>query len=562
MAEEDESSPEGAHQPIDEEDDDADGTMREIMETPTSRRSRTRTRSPVAARSSSAKASGSAAKASGVGGTTIDSSTVAKAKTTATGAETTTSGPAVLPKTMGAAPSCGVLQQGIYTVVWDPNTNVRVGQAGQAMRALQLSGIDQHGSMLFAPCFPVSCQLKPRERQWAASQGLRTSVSKQDHRLQISLTILSYTTQLHPRQCARRKISNHQSRPWWPPPYTETTTSAVHQCAPLITQAGDVRPTEPDSTMDKNRPAMPAHMCAQLPARDCILPRSDSIPPNPLQIPLKPAHPCDSFTSVNGEIACCEGTFSDEATYEVSQPGTDTCLGISRADRGVAATMEASYIDLLWQVIQLEQYPPVPDRRGTGYYEKDLEGEAGLPVRNPDSEPKVADPKRAGTEASSSSTPRSKEGSVKVDQAPSMEMAMGEEESDLLVDKMIQLAKATATRFGVTSEQLLDAVQLTWLPALEQKLWRTTETCLLCSHSPGNLREWQQHLLTKSHSRIANEAKMTWYHLYLVMSIHDDRMRRQTGKPASQASSNEPSLVSQNAALLFEQLVEDLHKAQ
>ena len=168
--------------------------------------------------------------------------------------------------------------------------------------------------------------------------------------------------------------------------------------------------------------------------------------------------------------------------------------------------------------------PPVPDRRGTGYYEKDLEGEAGLPVRNPDSEPKVADPKRAGTEASSSSTPRSKEGSVKVDQAPSMEMAMGEEESDLLVDKMIQLAKATATRFGVTSEQLLDAVQLTWLPALEQKLWRTTETCLLCSHSPGNLREWQQHLLTKSHSRIANEAKMTWYHLYLVMSIHDDRM--------------------------------------
>ncbi|CAE7466740.1 unnamed protein product [Symbiodinium natans] len=162
MAEEDESSPEGAHEPIDEEDDDADGTMREIMETPTSRRSRTRTRSPVAERYSSAKASGSAAKASGVGGTTNDSSVGAKAKTSATGAETTTSAPAVLPKTMGAAPcmpagpppptphnppgmggggrpplgaggpppptpakgACGVLQQGIYTVVWDPNTNV------------------------------------------------------------------------------------------------------------------------------------------------------------------------------------------------------------------------------------------------------------------------------------------------------------------------------------------------------------------------------------------------------------------------------------------------------
>ena len=65
---------------------------------------------------------------------------------------------------------------------------------------------------------------------------------------------------------------------------------------------------------------------------------------------------------------------------------------------------------------------------------------------------------------------------------------------------------------------------MTWLPALEQRLWRTTETCLLCSHSPGSLRDWQRHLLTKSHSRIANEAKMTWYHLYLVMSLHDDRM--------------------------------------
>ena len=65
---------------------------------------------------------------------------------------------------------------------------------------------------------------------------------------------------------------------------------------------------------------------------------------------------------------------------------------------------------------------------------------------------------------------------------------------------------------------------MTWLPALEQKLWRTTETCLLCSHNPGSLRAWQRHLLTTSHSRIANEAKMTWYHLYLVMSIHDDRM--------------------------------------
>ena len=53
--------------------------------------------------------------------------------------------------------------------------------------------------------------------------------------------------QLHTRQCARRKISNHQSRPWWPPPYTETIIVAVHQCAPLITQAGDVRPTAPQS---------------------------------------------------------------------------------------------------------------------------------------------------------------------------------------------------------------------------------------------------------------------------------------------------------------------------
>ena len=97
------------------------------------------------------------------------------------------------------------------------------------------------------------------------------------------------------------------------------------------------RAPEPDSTMDKNRHATPAHMCAQLPARDCNSPSSDSIPPDPLQILLKPAHPCDSFTRVNGEIACCKGTFSDEATYEVSQPGTDTCLGIPRADRGVAA---------------------------------------------------------------------------------------------------------------------------------------------------------------------------------------------------------------------------------
>ena len=166
----------------------------------------------------------------------------------------------------------------------------------------------------------------------------------------------------------------------------------------------------------------------------------------------------------------------------------------------------------------------MPKRRGAGHYEKDLEGDVGQPVGNPDSEPKVADPQRAEPEASSSSTPGSKEVSVKVDPAPSKEMEMGEEESDLLVDKMIQLAKTTATRSGVTSEQLLDAMQMTWLPALEQKLWRTTETCLLCSHSPGNLREWQRHLLTKSHSRIANEAKMTWYHLYLVMSIHDDRM--------------------------------------
>ena len=60
MAEEEESSPNEPHEPVDEDDDDAAGTIREIMDTPTPRRSRTRTRSPVAERSSSAKASGSA----------------------------------------------------------------------------------------------------------------------------------------------------------------------------------------------------------------------------------------------------------------------------------------------------------------------------------------------------------------------------------------------------------------------------------------------------------------------------------------------------------------------
>ena len=496
----------------------------------------------------------------------------------------------------------------------------RVGQAGQAMQALQLRGTDQHGPMLLTPCFPVPCQLEPRERQWAASQGLSTSVSKQVNRLQISLTTLCYTMQLHTRQCARRKISNHQSRPWWPPPYTETVIAAVPQCAPLITQAGDVRPTAPRSRTPRwirtgtprlltcvpsclpeiailqvqtayhrtlcrfysSRPIPVIASRVSMGKSPAAKARSATRPPTRFRSPARtPAweypEPIEEWQPLPYEELrqWYQNHWNRRQNRTPWKPRTQTSYGKSSSSSST------------WR--RVPPQPPMPKRRGAGHYEKDLEGDVGQPVGNPDSEPKVADPQRAEPEA-----PGSKEVSVKVDPAPSKEMEMGEEESDLLVDKMIQLAKTTATRFGVTSEQLLDAMQMTWLPALEQKLWRTTETCLLCSHSPGNLREWQRRLLTKSHSRIANEAKMTWYHLYLVMSIHDDRMHpglsisiafdvsasfkktlcvpctlahitirsRRTGKSASHASSNEPSLVSQNAALLFEQLVEDLHKAQ
>ncbi|CAE7324876.1 unnamed protein product [Symbiodinium natans] len=169
MAEEEERSPNEPHEPIDEDDDDAAGTIQEIMDTPTPRRSRTRTRSPVAERSSSAKESGSVAKAN-------DSGTVAIAKA---GTEATASGPPVLPKSMAsmgaipgkpagpppptpANPPCMggggrpplavggpppptpvktasmVLQQGIYTVVWDPNTCEYPGGMGLISQCLCL----------------------------------------------------------------------------------------------------------------------------------------------------------------------------------------------------------------------------------------------------------------------------------------------------------------------------------------------------------------------------------------------------------------------------------------
>ncbi|CAE7618291.1 unnamed protein product [Symbiodinium natans] len=330
MAEEDESSPEGAHEPIDEEDDDADGTMREIMETPTSRRSRTRTRSPVAERSSSAKASGSAAKASGVGGTTNDSSVGAKAKTSATGAETTTSAPAVLPKTMGAAKDNG----GCTMHAGRASASYTTQPTGDGRRRPTAAG-----SRRTAATYPGQGSL------WGAATGdLHRGLGPQHQRH------LDVPRWLPKRQCAASgygATANSSDTGW-----AKQARRCKHSSCVGLTSMGRCslllaflyrwgcaahRAPEPDSTMDKNRHATPAHMCAQLPARDCNSPSSDSIPPDPLQILLKPAHPCDSFTRVNGEIACCKGTFSDEATYEVSQPGTDTCLGIPRADRGVAA---------------------------------------------------------------------------------------------------------------------------------------------------------------------------------------------------------------------------------
>ncbi|CAE7025670.1 unnamed protein product [Symbiodinium natans] len=415
---------------------------------------------------------------------------------------------------------------------------------GQAMPALQLHGTERQGSKGMAPIFLVQCLSEPREWHWNASKRSCECVKKQTSRSQTVPETQHYQAvkKLCAQQCDCRRMLSHESQPWCPYPNGTVFAATLCQYQTPEAQVGELRPTAPrhwpprqlgagalgllvcfshcpselDSAHDTrvtrlpycsfySNSSAPAVFISSTPMgkSPAAKARSAMRPPTRFRSPARtPAwefpEPIEEWQPLPYEEL--------RRWYQNHWDRRQSRSSTSWMPRTQASTGKSS--SSTWR--RAPPQPPMSRRQRESQGQKDPEEKVGQPDVDPTSERAVeAVHPTVKVEPSEPSAPNAgtkTKPELNEEHTIKAELEMGEMERDIIVDKMIQCAKTTAARFGVTSEQLLDAVQLTWLPVLEQRQWRTTVTCLLCSHSPGSLRDWQRHLLTKSHSRIANES--------------------------------------------------------
>ena len=107
-------------------------------------------------------------------------------------------------------------------------------------------------------------------------------------------------------------------------------------------------------------------------------------------------------------------------------------------------------------------------------------------------------------------------------EGPELQPDFTEHQLQELQNRLLGYVIPGALEEGATEARVADAMQMLWVPVLEQRLWRSTTRCFLCNMHQEGLLAWKHHLLTRTHRHLMSAATQFWFRAYTTMSVCED----------------------------------------
>ena len=107
-------------------------------------------------------------------------------------------------------------------------------------------------------------------------------------------------------------------------------------------------------------------------------------------------------------------------------------------------------------------------------------------------------------------------------EGPELQPDFTEHQLQDLQNRLLGYVIPGALEQGATEARVADAMQMLWVPVLEQRLWRSTTRCLLCNTHQDGLLAWKHHLLMRTHRHLMSAATQFWFRAYTTMSVCED----------------------------------------